>query len=89
MIDIVGEHYPEALLKFTGTQWDANYRAYCQAHELPAHPARMQPALSAFFIEFLTDRQDAVEIWIRLQAQTRLGPLLKISAADGSRSGSR
>ncbi len=60
VIDLGGDHYPEALLRFTGTQWDANYRAYCKMHELPAHPARMQPSLSAFFIEFLTDKLDLV-----------------------------
>lgn len=60
VIDLTGEHYPEALLKYTGTQWDAKYRAYCKALQLPTHPARMQSSLSAFFIEFLTDEKDLV-----------------------------
>lgn len=60
VLDLSGEHYPEALLKFTGTKWDADYRQYCKAKNLPAHPARMQSALSAFFIEFLTDEGDLV-----------------------------
>jgi DNA modification methylase len=60
VIDLVGEHYPEALLKFTGTQWDDKYRTYCKALGLPSHPARMQSSLSAFFIEFLTDPGDLV-----------------------------
>ena len=47
-------------MKFTGTKWDANYRAYCRALDLPAHPARMQSSLSALFIEFLTDKGDLV-----------------------------
>jgi DNA modification methylase len=60
VVDLTGEHYPEALLKFTGTKWDANYRAYCKTRNLPAHPARMQSSLSAFFIEFLTEKDDLV-----------------------------
>lgn len=51
---------PESLLKFTGTSWDAGYRDYCRETELPAHPARMQASLAAFFIEFLTDATDTV-----------------------------
>jgi site-specific DNA-methyltransferase (cytosine-N4-specific) len=60
VLDLTGAHYPEALLKFTGTKWDANYRSYCEAQGLPAHPARMQSSLSAFFIQFLTDEGDLV-----------------------------
>lgn len=60
VIDLTGEHYPESLLKYTGTKWDASYRAYCKAENLPAHPARMQSSLSAFLINFLTDKDDLV-----------------------------
>lgn len=60
VLDLTGEHYPEALLKFTGTKWDAGYRSYCKAEGLPAHPARMQSSLSAFFIQFLTAEGDLV-----------------------------
>jgi DNA modification methylase len=60
VVDLTGEHFPEALLKFTGTKWDASYRAYCKSRNLPAHPARMQSSLSAFFIEFLTEKGDLV-----------------------------
>lgn len=60
VVDLAGEHYPDALLKYTGTKWDANYRAYCKAKGLVAHPARMQSSLSAFFIEFLTDKNDLI-----------------------------
>ena len=60
VLDLTGDHYPEALLKYTGTRWDANYRSYCKEHGLPSHPARMQSSLSAFFIEFLTDKDDLV-----------------------------
>lgn len=51
---------PEAVLKFSGTKWDANYRDYCKRFMIPAHPARMQAMLSAFFIKFLTDPGDLV-----------------------------
>jgi DNA modification methylase len=51
---------PESLLKFSGTKWDANYRDYCKKFSLPAHPARMQALLSAFFVKFLTDPDDLV-----------------------------
>lgn len=58
----IGEdsQFPESLLKFTGTRWDASYRNYCKANDIPAHPARMQSSLSAFFIQFLTDEDDLV-----------------------------
>jgi site-specific DNA-methyltransferase (cytosine-N4-specific) len=51
---------PASLLKFTGTVWDADYRAYCAAHDLPAHPARMQAGLVSFFINFLTNKGDLI-----------------------------
>ena len=60
VLDLTGEHYPDALLKFTGTKWDADYRSYCKEKGLPSHPARMQSSLSAFFIQFLTDGNDLV-----------------------------
>jgi site-specific DNA-methyltransferase (cytosine-N4-specific) len=60
VLDLNGKQYPESLLKFTGTKWDVDYRSYCQAMNLPAHPARMQSSLSAFFIQFLTDEGDLV-----------------------------
>jgi site-specific DNA-methyltransferase (cytosine-N4-specific) len=52
--------FPEGLLKYTGTKWDAKYREFCKIAKLPAHPARMQSSLSAFFIEFLTKPGDLV-----------------------------
>jgi DNA modification methylase len=60
VIDLTGQHYPEALLKFSGTTWDANYRTYCRSKKLPPHPARMQSPLAAFFIQFLTDKNDLI-----------------------------
>lgn len=55
-----GGQIPESLLKFTGTSWDMDYRDYCKKLNIPTHPARMQPSLSAFFIQFLTDIDDLV-----------------------------
>ncbi|WP_414899725.1 DNA-methyltransferase [Sphingomonas flavalba] len=60
VLDLTGEHYPDALLKYTGTGWDKGYRSYCKDNGLVAHPARMQSSLSAFFIQFLTDEDDLV-----------------------------
>lgn len=60
VLDLEGNAFPEALLKYSGTQWDSKYRAFCKENDLPAHPARMQSALSAFFIQFLTDESDLV-----------------------------
>ncbi|MGO7225870.1 MULTISPECIES: site-specific DNA-methyltransferase [Rhizobium] len=51
---------PEALLKFSGTKWDANYRNYCERFSIPAHPARMQALLAGFFIKFLSDPDDII-----------------------------
>ena len=51
---------PEALLSFTGTSWDANYRQYCEQLGLEPHPARMQPELAGFFMQMLTDPGDLV-----------------------------
>lgn len=51
---------PESLLKFTGTSWDATYRNYCERFNIPAHPARMQALLAAFFTKFLTEPGDMV-----------------------------
>lgn len=61
VVDVGDPHtIPSSLLRFANTGWDASYRAYCEAHELEAHPARMQPGLAAFFIEMLTDPNDLV-----------------------------
>ena len=60
VVDLDEGNGPEALLKFSGTSWDAGYREYCKDQNLPTHPSRMQASLSAFFIEFLTDEADLV-----------------------------
>ncbi len=60
VVDFDQDNCPEALLKYSGTAWDSEYRAYCKAHGLEAHPARMQSPLSAFFTQFLTEDNDLV-----------------------------
>jgi DNA modification methylase len=54
------DHAPHSLLKLANTGWDANYRLYCDEHDLETHPARMQADLVAFFAEFLTDPHDLI-----------------------------
>jgi site-specific DNA-methyltransferase (cytosine-N4-specific) len=51
---------PESLMRFSNTGWDAGYREYCAGHGLDPHPARMQPGLAGFFVEFLTEPGDLV-----------------------------
>ena len=51
---------PDSLLRFSNTGWDASYRKYCEEQRLDAHPARMQPGLAGFFIQFLTNPGDLV-----------------------------
>ncbi|MEO6216664.1 MAG: site-specific DNA-methyltransferase [Sphingomonas sp.] len=61
VIDLVDQSLiPESLLRFSNTGWDASYRKYCEEKKLDAHPARMQPGLVGFFIQFLTDKGDLV-----------------------------
>jgi site-specific DNA-methyltransferase (cytosine-N4-specific) len=59
-LDPRAEKVPPALLKFSGTTWEAPYRTYCEKHNVPTHPARMQPGLAGFFIDFLTEPNDLV-----------------------------
>jgi hypothetical protein len=44
-----GTSLPDALLKFSGTNNDLKYRAYCETHGFEPHPARMQMGLASFF----------------------------------------
>jgi site-specific DNA-methyltransferase (cytosine-N4-specific) len=59
-LELDGSKLPSAMLRFSGTVWDAQYRKYCEANYLPTHPARMQVELAAFFTEFLTEPGDIV-----------------------------
>jgi len=52
--------FPESLLQFSNTKWDANYSDFCRKNNLTAHPARMPIDLAAFMIQFLTEPGDLV-----------------------------
>lgn len=54
------KRFPESLLQFSNTKWDANYSDFCRKNDLPAHPARMPIDLAAFMIQFLTEPGDLV-----------------------------
>ena len=45
---------PSNLITLSNTQAHSDYLAYCRAHKLQPHPARMPPGLADFFIKFLT-----------------------------------
>jgi site-specific DNA-methyltransferase (cytosine-N4-specific) len=51
---------PLNLLGFANTAASDPYQVYCREHGVVPHPARMQPKLAEFFIEFLTDEGDIV-----------------------------
>jgi site-specific DNA-methyltransferase (cytosine-N4-specific) len=48
------------LLSFANTGANDPYQTYCRNNNIRPHPARMQPKLAEFFIEFLTDPGDLV-----------------------------
>ena len=48
------------LLSFANTGANDPYQIYCRNNNIRPHPARMQPKLAEFFIEFLTDPDDLV-----------------------------
>ncbi|OGO59781.1 MAG: DNA methyltransferase [Chloroflexi bacterium RBG_19FT_COMBO_47_15] len=48
------------VLPISNTRTNDPYQIYCRQHDIPPHPARMQSELAAFFIEFLTDKNDLV-----------------------------
>jgi len=52
--------YPESLLQFSNSMWNAKYSNFCRENNLPAHPARMPSDLAAFMIQFLTEPGDLV-----------------------------
>ena len=51
---------PLNLLSFANTATNDPYQIYCRRRGIVPHPARMQPKLAEFFIEFLTDEDDLV-----------------------------
>ncbi len=51
---------PLNFLSFANTATNDPYQVYCRANGIRPHPARMQPKLAEFFIEFLTDEEDLI-----------------------------
>ena len=48
------------VLPISNTRTNDPYQLYCRQQGITPHPARMQPELAAFFIQFLTDENDLV-----------------------------
>ncbi len=51
---------PLNFLSFANTATNDPYQVYCRANGIRPHPARMQPKLAEFFIEFLTDEEELI-----------------------------
>ena len=52
--------YGENSLSISNTDNDAHYFNFCKKYNLEKHPARIQKVLVAYFINFLTDKNDLV-----------------------------
>lgn len=46
---------PESVLRFSNTSSNDSFMRICRENKITPHPARMNPALISFFLEFLTD----------------------------------
>ena len=55
-----GGAIPPNVLTCANTRSRDQYTDYCQAHDLPVHPARMSPQIAEFFIRLLTTEDDLV-----------------------------
>ena len=55
-----GGSIPHNLLAIANTKSNGPYYKYCRENNLPVHPAQFPPAIPAFFIRMLTDKQDTV-----------------------------
>ena len=51
---------PLNLLSFANTGSNDPYQVYCREHGITPHPARMQPKLAEFFLDFLAEEGDLV-----------------------------
>jgi site-specific DNA-methyltransferase (cytosine-N4-specific) len=51
---------PENVFRFSNTTSNDSFMKICRANKIVPHPARMNPALISFFIEFLTDPGDLI-----------------------------
>lgn len=55
-----GGAIPPNVLSMSNTSASDSYQLYCRTNDIGFHPARMQPGLPEFFINFLTDPGDIV-----------------------------
>lgn len=55
-----GGAIPPNVFTISNTRSNDRYRKYCKHLGIRPHPARMQPELVRFFVEFLTDQNDLV-----------------------------
>jgi DNA modification methylase len=55
-----GGSIPHNLIALANTESKTAYQKYCRDNDIVAHPARFPSGLPAFFIRFLTDRDDLV-----------------------------
>lgn len=55
-----GGAIPPNVLSVANTRSGTQYQAFCEAHGLEKHPARMPKEVASFFIRFLTEPQDLV-----------------------------
>lgn len=55
-----GGAIPSSVLNLSNTATQKSYSRWCRDSGLRAHPARMQPGLVEFFVNFLTDEGDYV-----------------------------
>lgn len=51
---------PGSVLKFSNTSSNDYFSKKCREENIPLHPARMNPGLISFFVDFLTDKNDLV-----------------------------
>jgi site-specific DNA-methyltransferase (cytosine-N4-specific) len=51
---------PENVLRFSNTASNDFYTRSCKEQNIKPHPARMNPGVAAFFIDFLTDPGDII-----------------------------
>ncbi|MCB9719735.1 MAG: site-specific DNA-methyltransferase [Candidatus Omnitrophica bacterium] len=51
---------PSNVITIANTKSNDGYQEYCRKHDIPIHPARMQPELVKFFIKFLTSSSGRV-----------------------------
>lgn len=51
---------PENVLRFSNTNSNDSFMRLCRKRKITPHPARMNPGLIAFFVEFLTEPGDLI-----------------------------